>query len=161
MHGNKISDQTAEQAEESLQYYKDAEKEEKTIKLKIEALCDSWNHKGSIGATEETTLIDMIDALRNLKIQTATPENTGTEKLPSIREALESLEEIKDGRKNNVAMKQVIHTLIDETPKEEKKQRLIALLKSKNETVERIADKKAYKYYNTNTRQILNEIVNE
>ena len=63
---------------------------------------------------------EMIDALQNLKIQIATPENTGTERLPSIMEALESLEEIKDGRANNMDMKQVIHTLMDETPKEEK-----------------------------------------
>ena len=55
-------------------------------------------------------------------------------------------------------MKQVIHTLMDKTPKDEKKQRIIALLKSNNETMERIADKKAYKYHNTNTKQILNKI---
>ena len=56
-----------------------------------------------------------------------------------------------------MAIKQVINTLMEETPKEEKEKRIIALLKSNNETMERIADKRAYEYHNT--KQILNKIV--
>ena len=64
---------------------------------------------------------------------------------------LDSLEEIKDGRAYNIDVGQVIHTICEETPKEEKKQKIIALLKSNTELVERIAEKKAY---NANMRQI-------
>ena len=94
----------------------------------------------------------MIETLRDLKIQIAAPEKSGTEKLPSTRELLDSLEEIKDGRAYKMDMRQIIHTLIDETTKEEKKQKIIALLKAEKETMEKMADKKAYHTYNANMK---------
>ena len=68
MHGNNISDETAEQAKERQQYYKDAENEEIKIRLDVEALCDSWGNKENIKASKAARLITMIETLRNLKI---------------------------------------------------------------------------------------------
>ena len=57
MHGTSISEETAKQAEENMQYYKDAEHEEITLRLEAEALCDSWNNKGNIPASEAAWLL--------------------------------------------------------------------------------------------------------
>ena len=63
----------------------------------------------------------MIETLGQLKdqvvttAQSQTDNDTPTKKLPSNKEVLDSLEEIKDGRAYNI-----IHTLIEDTPKEEK-----------------------------------------
>ena len=56
-------------------------------------------------------------------------------------------------------MRQIIYTQIDETTKEEKKQKIIALLKAEKETMEKMADKKAYHTCNADMKQILNEII--
>ena len=73
MNDSDISQDTVERAKMRLKHYKNAEKEESKMRLKVETICDSWG--SNIKASEVAKLLTIIKALRDLTIQIAKSDN--------------------------------------------------------------------------------------
>ena len=115
------------------------------MKLDVETICDSWD--SIIKAKEAEKVLTIVKALRDIKTQIGQQdnlENDGTELLPSTKEALDSLEEIRDGKTPmSPDMREIMHTLMTAMTKEQKKQRIITLLKLDIEATDQMENKKA------------------